>query len=99
MSVIDTKMDIPKGCWSCSNLRALDPETDVCKLTGERVEDRLSLSYTRHDTCPFKTVEGLLDKVEHCLDGMVANDSVISGAISTRDMIVKIIKEYCEVKE
>ena len=98
MSVIDTRMDMPKGCWSCNNLQALDPETNSCKRTGERFEDRLSLSCGRHDKCPFKTVEGLLDKVEHCLDGMVANDSAMSGAISTRNKIVKLIKEYCEVE-
>ena len=97
MSVIDTKMNIPKGCWSCSNLRALDPETDVCRLTEERFEDRLSLSHNRHDKCPLKTVEGLIKRIEN-LDHVWVFDEGLT-ATDKRDIVINAIKEYCEVKE
>ena len=86
MSVIVTGLDVAEDCdIAYAHINFCDNKHGV-------------VDYETLDITSFKSAEGLLEKIEHCIDGMVANNSVMSGAISTKNKIVEIIKEYCEIE-
>lgn len=50
-------MSEKKGCWGCEHFKALDPETDMCELTGRKFEDRLDLLHGVEYDCPLENEE------------------------------------------
>lgn len=54
----ELKRNAKGGCWACKHMKALDPETDYCKLLDRKMEDVLDLMDCRLKDCPLSDVGG-----------------------------------------
>ena len=90
MSVI-VGMDMPKSCYACKLRKGCN-----CIIKKMYLPD---LSVQNQD-CPLKSIDGLIDKIIergdlYTIGGRAGGKSVKFGM----QIAIKIIKEYCEVKE
>ena len=62
----------------------------------------------RHEDCPLKSVDGLIEKLNHCVDRklsftLACNDlnerQKHMGAVDIYRRCISIIKEYCEMED
>ena len=89
---------MPKSCDMCDYMKTNDDLMSddyrymVCNhpYMGEFVSDYIA---TRHPNCPLKSARGLIEKIEK---DVFTPDFY---ATSTKEKIIEIIKEYCEVGE
>ena len=90
MAVIITGMDMPESCEKCQ--MSYDMQLSGCpilhKWSTTHEENRM-------DDCPLKSVDELIDKIEI----EICSRNYYTRETDTRDKIIDIIKEYCEVNE
>lgn len=90
MSVILNDMELPKDCMKCPLDNFL-----ICK-----VSHGLCTSDYRPSHCPLKSIEGLIEKIEHITPkatiryGKLSIDSCLMIPVHK---VIETIKEYCEV--
>ena len=92
MAVILTGNDMPRNCWEC--------EIEGCVSSCPCMEGYAESSdykNRRHDSCPLKSVDGLIEKIEGKREPSVGGFNYMSGQynVGLRDAI-DAIKEYCE---
>ena len=109
MSVIVTRIDMPKSCDICSymetndDLMSSDYRYMYCgqPYMGDYVTDYVAC---RHPDCPLKSVDGLIEKINHCVDRKLSialgcNDlnerQKHMEAVNAYQRCISIIKEYC----
>ena len=99
MAVIVTDMDMPKSCSECRRVDRFFCENehgnelcfDESGYYEEWVDER------RHENCPLKAVEGLLNEIESFGYKEIDEDTTISAIVSVDDVVGKI-KEYCVIE-
>ena len=95
MAVILTNMNMPKGCWGCKCMRAKDPETNYCMLSGTEFDDRLDLLTTRQKDCPLKSADEMRNEIGalRCFgdDNYLINKNLyVDGK-----KVLEIVDKYC----
>ena len=84
MSVIVTGIDIPKSCGECNA-----SGTGACRKWFDVKE----IGLKRSERCPLKSVDGLIEKLNECVDDKSTGEQV--GI----DLAIDIIKEYCGMED
>lgn len=91
MAVIIADMNMPGGCWRCNFMRAKDPETDYCVLTGNEFDDRLDLLTTKQKDCPLKSTDEMIAEIEL----QVFTDAYDGQFVGIED-VKQVINKYCK---
>lgn len=91
MAVIVKGMDMPKSCKKCPAFA-----TTACELWSKQktYSDQMS---KKHDSCPLKSVEGLIEKIETDMSHYMYDD--YGNTTAEHDVLAGIIKEYCGLEE
>lgn len=87
MSVIVTNTKMPINCAYCP----YNNSSLWCNITKNEIDRDCEYSEIL-DTCPFKSVEGLIKKIEE-VDPWNTEEKAIKNAI------IELIKKYCEINE
>ena len=80
-------------------MRAKDPETDYCVLTGNEFDDRLDLLTTKQKDCPLKSTDEMIAEIEE--KSFVDYDETYTDngkCLVTEDDVLDIINKYCKEK-
>ena len=84
MAVIVTRIDMPESCIKCNSINCFLPYK---KNTNREVVKKKYMA-VRHEGCPLKSVEGLIESVE--------NKMILMGIPqANRVVVIDIIAEYC----
>jgi len=100
MSVIVTRMDMPKCCDVCE--RDCPEKSKIWYLADDK---DINNGTAIHPQCPLKSIDGLIEKIQNVSDyeplvqGGAYYGNRYKKADQLKDEIIDIIKEYCEVKE
>ena len=89
MSVIVTKMDMPKHCFGCGlKIKGLCPRLIKSVCVNDRTID---------ERCPLKSIDDLIEGlISHKWDDDKGSKAIYNLAI---DDAIEYVKEYCEESE